>query len=318
MGTSLLTSTNMAKNVKPTSEHKGFSKCCLYCPTISLVLAFIFIIVAVGTTGWLAVDVVFPTGTVEYRFGLTKLTVEGPGFSQEYTYPFDKCRDAKEPPIDCDALRDQGLGTLIVACLALLFIVPATFFAFLFLRPAGKQCFAKASMFVTGSRGALRMAALLTALATVSALIGCILFSTIDRDVTYGTTTTGAKITTEAEYFYSFFLFAAATLFLAIATAVLPSSFSLARPPRDASADADFAADAEEIYGDYTYDDMDTTDEKADDRTGPVKPKSKSAGPVSATGSFMSDTSASGTSASASASGSASGSASSGSSGSAS
>merc|ERR1711916_153340 len=128
MGTSLLTTTKMAKSVKPTSEHKGFAKCCLYCPTISLVLAFVFIIVAVATTGWLAVDVVFPTGTVEYGFGLTKLTVEGPGFSQEDTYPFDKCRDAKEPPIDCDALRDQGLGTLIVACLALLFIVPATFF----------------------------------------------------------------------------------------------------------------------------------------------------------------------------------------------
>merc|ERR1711916_182106 len=97
MGTSLLTTTKMAKSVKPTSEHKGFAKCCLYCPTISLVLAFVFIIVAVATTGWLAVDVVFPTGTVEYRFGLTKLTVEGPGFSQEDTYPFDKCRDEGAP-----------------------------------------------------------------------------------------------------------------------------------------------------------------------------------------------------------------------------
>merc|ERR1712107_793423 len=108
----------------------------------------------------------------------------------------------------------------------------------------------------------------------------------------------------------SFFLFAAATLFLAIATAVLAVFLFSCPPPKDASADADFAADAEEIYGDYTHDDMDTTDEKADDRTGPVKPKSKSAGPVSATGSSMSGTSASGTSASASASGSGSGSAS--------
>ena len=203
--------------------------------------------------------------SLKYRFGLTKITVDGDGIDEEDTFPFDKCRDSSTPFFDCDGLRDRGITTLILGCIALAIVPFATFFTALLIRPAGKQCYGESSMFVTGSRRALQMATLLSAIATVACQVGVIYFSTIDKEITVAFTHNGISrgFSTQAELYYSFFLFCGATFLLAFATVFLAVLLFTCPPPASVSVHAD----AEEVYSDYLYSEFSMEFSITDDET---------------------------------------------------